>query len=295
MSLRAFFTSKHFIIQIVLLILFVVLFVYLSLLFIKMYTHHGKSCEVPDLSGLTEYEAGVVLSEKSLNYSIIDSAYVYEAIPGTVLSQQPRAGYEVKSGRTIYLVISSISPEKVALPMVVDVSLREARSRLENAGLRLGQVEYRPSEFLNLVLDKNLNGLPLPNDTMLSKGTPVNLVVGRGLSNEKTSVPNLLCMYLDEAIDSLYQVGLTPGVYLYDESVENYEDSLRAMIWKQSPQHIDQNLIELGSSVDVWLTIDAEKIDALSEEIPDSESEFLPGDEFEEQFGHETEEYYDAE
>jgi beta-lactam-binding protein with PASTA domain len=273
MSLKAFFKSKAFWINIVLLVVFFVLLVYLTFLLLKVYTNHGETISVPDLTGLGEREVQIVTQQKKLEYTIIDSVFVPSAIPGTMISQQPEPGHKVKEGRKIYLTISATQPEKVTLPAVVDVSLREAQSRLENAGLKLGQVEYRPSEFINLVLDKKLNGIRLPDDTLLIKGTAVDLVVGKGLSNEKTVVPDVKGMYLSDANRSLYNLSLNTGALIYDQSVQTAEDSTQARVWKQMPESNGENLIELGTSVDLWLTVDEEKIEVntIDEDLLDIE------------------------
>ncbi|MDA3880085.1 MAG: PASTA domain-containing protein [Prolixibacteraceae bacterium] len=261
MSLKSFIKSRNFIINIVLLILFFAVLVYITLLLLKVYTNHGESRSVPDLQGFSKSEVEMITHHQELQYKVIDSTFVRNSVPGSVLSQQPSAGAKVKEGRTVYLTISAVQPEKVVLPGIVDVSLREAQSRLENAGLRLGQVEYRPSEFINLVLDKRLNGYRLPNDTLLIKGTAVDLIVGKGLSNEKTIVPDVRGFYLNDANRALYAVSLNVGALVYDNSVRTVEDSIQAQIWKQMPEGGENNLIELGSSVDLWLTIDNERLD----------------------------------
>jgi beta-lactam-binding protein with PASTA domain len=273
MSLKAFFKSKALWINISLLVVFFALMVYFTLFLLKVYTNHGETISVPDLTGLGEREVEIVTREKNLKHSIIDSTFVPTTIPGTMISQQPEAGHKVKEGRTVYLTISATQPEKVTLPAVVDVSLREAQSRLENAGLKLGQIEYRPSEFINLVLDKKLNGTQLPNDTLLIKGTEVDLVVGKGLSNERTVVPDVKGMYMSDAYRSLYNLSLNTGALIYDQSVQTAEDSTQARVWKQMPEGDGENLIELGTSVDLWLTVDDEKIEVntIDEDLIDIE------------------------
>lgn len=273
MSLKAFLKSRQFRLHLTLVVAFIALFVYLTLILLKVYTHHGKSLAVPDFYGLYESDVKMVASENKLRYNIIDSLFVPDAIPGTVISQHPDLDTRVKQRRTIYLIIAAMLPEKVRLPSIVDISLRNAQSQLENVGLRLGKVEYRPSEFLNLVLDKSLNGKPLPDDTILAKGTEIDLVVGKGLSNEKTSVPNLWGMTLEDASEALYAISLNVGAKIYDQSIKNANDSVMAQIWKQKPNDVYGNLIELGSSVDLWLTIDKEKININSNEINESEEE----------------------
>lgn len=261
MSLKEFLKSRKFILHLSLIVVFFILCIYVTMLLLKVYTHHGKSLNVPDFIGLTENEVKIITKENKLRYNIIDSLFVPDAIPGTIIAQHPGFNQKVKQRRTIYLTISAISPEKVLMPVVVDVSLREAKSRLENAGLRLGQVTQQASEFVNLVLDQSINGMPIPKDTMLNKGSYIDLVVGIGLSNERTSVPDLFGLYINEAKEALYNVSLNTGAMIYDQSVLNADDSLNAQVWKQNPLSDQNKLVGLGTSVDLWLTVDREKID----------------------------------
>lgn len=254
----------------------------LTMQILKFYTHHGKTLAVPDFTGFTETEVQKTVKENKLRYSIIDSVFVPDVIPGSVIGQHPEIGYMIKQNRTIYLTIAAISPEKVVLPVLVDVSLREAKNRLDNAGLRLGSVIYQPSEFINLVLDKQLRGEPLPDDTTLVKGTAIDLIVGKGLSNEVTEVPTLLGIDLEEAKSMLYNVGLNVGALVYDGSFEANNDSVVTVVWKQSPEGGSGNVIELGTSVDLWLTADQEKIDLLT--APEEEMEIDPETETEIEF-----------
>jgi eukaryotic-like serine/threonine-protein kinase len=256
MSLKAFVKSRTFVVQIIMLIVVFLVLSWFTMLMLKVYTHHGKTRHIPDFSGLLEPEVENLVKKQKLRYHIYDSLFVPEAIPGSVVMQYPQPGYKAKQGRTVYLTMAAIQPEKVKLPYVVDVSLREAQNRLENAGLKLGRVEYRPSEYINLVLDKSLNGNPLPNDTLLIKGTAIDLKVGKGLSNEITQIPNLAGSMIEDAKKMLYTVGLNIGALVYDGSVITTEDTLFSRVWKQNPAYTENGYLGLGSTVDIWLTVD---------------------------------------
>ena len=260
MSLKAFLKSKTFVVHILLIVALFGVLSYMTLQVLKVYTHHGRSYSVPNFIGLSETNAAILAKQNKIRYQVFDSVFVPEAIPGTVIGQYPEVGYKVKQYRPIFLTMSAIQPEKITLPVIVDVSLREAQSRLENAGLKLGKVEYRPSEFINLVLDKSLNGMPLPNDTVLIKGTSVDLVVGKGLSNEVTQILNLFGYSLNDAKTALYTVGLNIGALVYDNTCLIGEDSLNARIYRQNPAFEVERYLELGTSVDIWLTVDEEKL-----------------------------------
>jgi eukaryotic-like serine/threonine-protein kinase len=273
MSLKAFLKSKLFVVNLVLIVFAFIVLTYAALSLLKSYTHHGRSLEVPDLTGLSIQEVELVVRENKLRFSVNDSVFAPDVIPGTMIVQYPAAGHKVKQRRTVYLTIASVMPEKVLMPKVVDVSLREAQSRLQNAGLRMGNVEYRPSEFLNLVLGQRLNGQAFPADTVLIKGTAIDLVVGKGLSNERTLAPNLFGLYLNDAKTQLYDLSLNVGALIYDQSVVNKSDSINARIWKQNPNSSSNNLIELGVSVDLWLTIDNEKLIVVDDDHTEFENQ----------------------
>lgn len=71
------------------------------------YTEHGISVQVPDLSGLALTEVETTLSEKKLSFAIIDSAEYDPSFPrGSVISQYPDAGSQVKTGRELKLTIN---------------------------------------------------------------------------------------------------------------------------------------------------------------------------------------------
>lgn len=260
MSIKSFIKSKQFLLHLGLIIFTFGFLVYGALLTLKVYTNHGELLSIPDFTGFTEQEASVVAKTFKLRYHINDSLFVPDVVPGSIVSQTPATGSRVKEGRMVYLIISAMAPEKVLLPMVVDVSFREAQGRLLNAGLRLGKVDYRPSEFINLVLESRLHGQLLPNDTMLIKGTAIDLVVGKGLSNEKTLVPDLFGFFYVDARETLYNISLNTGALIYDESVLNAKDTLNARIWKQNPAYSTSRYFELGVSVDLWFTVNEEKL-----------------------------------
>ena len=65
---------------------------------------------------------------------------------------------------------------------------------------------------------------------------------------------------------------------MYDESVVTNSDSLQAVVWKQIPAPAADNQVGLGTSVDLWLTVDQSKLNKETEESIDSEEE--PSDDF---------------
>jgi hypothetical protein len=69
-------------------------------------------------------------------------------------------------------------------------------------------------------------------------------------------------MYLEDAITRITSRYLNVGAVIYDSSIVDFEDSLFAFIWRQRPAYDEGTLINLGSTVDVWLTVDSTKLPA---------------------------------
>ena len=187
MSLKRFLKSRIFILNFILSIALTVALGFLTFFLLDAYSHHGQALSIVDFSGLSIDQSKKLAESYKLDCTVVDSIYIKGAVPGTVYEQSPKVGYKVKQGRTVYLTITSKNPEKVQIPNVVDVSLREAIARLESVGLKLGQTIYRHSEYVNLVLSKSINGKEIVSDTLVENGTSIDLIVSIGKSNEKTN------------------------------------------------------------------------------------------------------------
>jgi hypothetical protein len=73
-------------------------------------------------------------------------------------------------------------------------------------------------------------------------------------------------MTIEEARAAIFDAMFNPGVMLYDESVVTAEDSLNVKVWKQKPDPRETTSVEMGSSIDLWVTVNPEKV-APTEEI----------------------------
>lgn len=251
---------NHYIFKNLLILLIAGFFIYYgSLVILRHYTHHGEALSVPDVTGLTLEEAGIVLTSHQLRWQLVDSVYVASVKPGAVVSQNPEPDFKVKENRNIFLTINAVMPEKVKMPDVVGVSLRQAKTLLESQGLSLGRMSYVPDIAVNNVLKQMYQGKDIMKGVEILKGSAIDLVLGQGLSDEKTSVPNLTGLTLKDAHDYLTKYSLNIGVIIYDSTVITSADSVKAFIWQQKPVADVDALLQLGASVDIWLTADENK------------------------------------
>lgn len=259
MSLKKFLTSRVFLKHLVLSVLIVVAIIVIVLQQLKSYTHHGEAYPVPDFTGLTYNEIEATAQQAHLNYEIIDSMHFDGANPGAVVEQVPEPGFKVKKNRIVFLTINSTVPEVVVLPKLTDISFRQALGLLENCGLKPGKITYQPSEYNNLVLHVEQDSKVLNQDDVVQKGSSIDMVIGSNSGIQDTPLPNLTGMTYTEAESVLTSYMLNTGSLIFDGTVISPEDSLAAIVWKQYPGK-NIKLVSLGTSVDLWLTLDSIKI-----------------------------------
>lgn len=156
-----------------------------SLLFINIYTRHGKEITVPNVCGMDQSVAEKKLEAMGLKMEVTDTGYVYNAAPLSVLEQSIKAGDKVKPGRIICVTINSDGPKQIAIPDIADnCSRREAEDKLRVLGFKLAATEYVIGDP-EWVVGVKVNGKNVPAGTKVSVNSPITLVVGKGGLDEE--------------------------------------------------------------------------------------------------------------
>lgn len=257
MDFLRFLITKKFLQHLGLAVSITLFLVIATLVWLRIYTHHGKTITVPDLSGLTVEEVADVTLARRLRYEVVDSVYSTEMPRGTVIKQNPPAHSSVKRNRRVFLTLNAVNPEMVAMPRLVGLSIRQARLALDNAGLSLGEISYRADYAVNNVLEQKHSDSLIGEGMQVTKGAVIDLVLGMGISNETTRVPDLVGLQMEVAKDRIADYFLNVGAVTYDESMEDAEDSSAAFIWRQYPEFDEFRSMNKGMEVDIWLTIDS--------------------------------------
>lgn len=266
MTLKEFFKTKTFKYNALAVVGITIFLIVLNMFALRIYTDHGDSIEIPDLRGKTTEEVSDILSNIDLRFQIRDSVYSRETAPGTVLDHFPKAGQRVKENRTIFITLCAVSQEKIPMPQLTDISYRQAVNIIESSGLIAGSVEYKPSEFPNLVLEQKSQGSEIRVGEMIAKGSVIDLVLGSDSKGETSQVPTLFGRNLTEAKLTLDEAFLNIGTITYDESVLYEAQKAKAMIFKQSPDPVEIFEVPKGTAIDIWLTIDKSKLESKPEE-----------------------------
>src|SRR5688572_30132691 len=137
-GLFKFLKSKTFLKNIAIYFLSLAIIIWLLLSYLRVYTNHGESVNVPNFKGLPIAKLDEVASKSHVRYLIVDSIFDTKAPRGVVLKQEPEVNAEVKEGREVYLYVSASLPPEIIMPKLVDRSLRQAITMIFSNGFKLG-------------------------------------------------------------------------------------------------------------------------------------------------------------
>jgi beta-lactam-binding protein with PASTA domain len=255
-----FLFSKIFVINLLIALLLLCGGVYATLNYLDDFTLHGQTQKVPKLKGEFWQDVDSLLANGEFSAVVADSVYLKDVEGGKVIEQDPGEAYEVKHGRKIYLTVSAYAPPQISMPDLEDMSLRQATTLLETFGLEVGELIYKPDVCANCILEQSYNGEDIHEGMSIPKGATIDLVLGQGLSSQMTDVPYLIEFTADLAQELLKSKYLNVGSLNYDESVETTEDSANALVYRQIPFYTEKPAIPMGSSVELFLTVDTNRI-----------------------------------
>jgi len=247
MKVIGFIKSIHFWKHLGLIALAFMILLWITLFFLRLYTFHGQSIEVPDFSGKTMEEVEEMRESRHYDFVIVDSIYDNALKPGSVVSQLPLPGSNVKKGRNVYLTIIAFLPEVTEVPILVDLTARQASALLESQGLKTGKIEYVP-DVGQTVIRAKYKGKKVSWGTKLNKGEKIDLVIGKGKGKSETYVPKLVGKSRAKARQIISEAGLNIGSEIFDDP----KDTVSVRVVKQSPKYDKEKKINLGESIDLW-------------------------------------------
>ena len=144
-------------------------------------TENNKHIEVPDFETLSIQEIPEIVERFELRYEVLDSAKFNPNYPPyAVIEQSPKAGSAVKRGRKIYFTLNPSGYRKLKVPNVIQVTKRNAETRLTAVGFSLGEISYRDNIGRDMVLEMRYNGEKIQPGMVLPKTSKIDLVLGNG-------------------------------------------------------------------------------------------------------------------
>ena len=237
-------------------------------LFLSIRTRHGQEIEVPDFTSKTLDEAAVMASRSNFRLDVTDSVFMSRLPRGSIYSQKPAPGSKVKEGRRILLTINATQMKKVSMPDLVGLSLRQARTQLQEKGLVVGKLTYREDIATNNVLEQTYRGKKIAPGKKIECENHIDLVLGLDPNNSTTYIPHLIGYSFGVAFDNIIDNSLNLGKVRYDETVKTYSDTLSAIVYTQDPdpnseeseESENPGTVEMGTCVNISLTVSQAKI-----------------------------------
>lgn len=228
----------------------ILLLVFIAYFSLDYYTRHGTGAPVPELKGVPIEKAIQTLTDQGFSYQI-DSVYVPDVPPGTVVEQDPDAGTNVKANRIIYLTMVTRLAPSVALPDLEQDNYVEAVAALSNYGLKVGDTTLK-SDIADHVMEVHFSGQEIKPGTKLPKGSRVDLVIGNGQGAAEVDIPELVNQDLDAARFAIKGAGLTIGTITYEGSIT---DSTTLVVVSQTPAKTDSVYkVSIGTRVNLTVT-----------------------------------------
>jgi beta-lactam-binding protein with PASTA domain len=247
----AYLKTKSFRYNLIGAIITVIVIVLIAFYSLGYYTNHGSGIPVPKLKGEKIDRAMALLKEQGFGYKI-DSVYVADADPGTIVEQDPDAGTNVKEGRVIYLTMVTLQAPPVALPDLEQSTYREATATLSNYGLKIGDTTYRSDIARDRILEVRYGGAIIKAGFKLPKGSKVDLVLGDGEGASEVEIPELINLDLDAARFAIKGAGLSIGTITYQGTIT---DSANVVVSSQYPMKTDSlSKTSIGTRINITVT-----------------------------------------
>lgn len=251
MNFLRFLASKSFFKHLLLAILLTIGLALLVFKLLDNYTLHGQSISLPDFTGKTVDELDTYEDTYKFTFTVIDSVYNTRNSPGSIIMQDPAPDSPVKKGRNVYLTVVAKLPEKIEMPDLRDLSLRQASSLLETYGLKTGKLTFVTDpdiESGNLIKYQLFNNDTLEPGTVVHKESTIDLIVGKSSNQTDVPIPLVIGMTLDQASLTLHKAALNVGKshFLDEDETEFYR------VYRQMPEFTANLSAAIGSEVHLW-------------------------------------------
>ncbi len=159
----------------ILIVLFLVGFLSFNII-MKVLVDHRHEEETPNVVGMSYETARQVCSSSNLYLKEINRLSNDDYPQGQIISQDPHPGIMTKRFRTVEVVVSD-GPEMVSIPYLANLPVNQAKLRLENAGLQIGEKYYRYSDEV----EKDILILSSPlAEERIPKGSKVDVIISLG-------------------------------------------------------------------------------------------------------------------
>jgi beta-lactam-binding protein with PASTA domain len=247
MGIFSFITGKKFFVHLALIIVVFFIALWLAFRSIDSYTRHGEVYVVPDFVG-NQFSEIAKKHAELFTFIVTDSIFKRNVAEGTVLMQDPLPGSKVKKGRNMYIITVARMPEKVKMPNLRNLSLRQAEVMLESSDLKLNDLFYVDHFAKHAVVEQEYNGSIIEPETEIFRGSLIDLTLGNGGSMEKTEIPFLIGSKPGELVGMLHASYLNLGNEIYMDD----NDTIHARVFRTEPSSVNGLKVDPGTKITVW-------------------------------------------
>ncbi|MEJ6754011.1 MAG: PASTA domain-containing protein [Flavobacteriales bacterium] len=220
------------------------------------YTNHNIKIEVPNLLGIQINDLNDTLEELELRYEIRDSIYSENHPMGMIIQQDPKPHSNnfpnyIKPNRNLYLTIVKRPEIYKTIPDLMSnvYSKNIGKSKLEMLGFKV-DLEIRNHKDRDKVLEIRFDDQIVKAGRKLLKGSTLKLIYGSGDKGKPIELPDFRGMNIYLATNKANEIGLELEIN-YNDSVFDFKDSNRAVIYSQYPdaEINNKSFISIGSLV----------------------------------------------
>jgi beta-lactam-binding protein with PASTA domain len=220
------------------------------------YTNHNIKIEVPNLLGIQINDLNDTLEELELRYEIRDSIYSENHPMGMIIQQDPKPHSDnfpnyIKPNRNLYLTIVKRQEIYKTIPDLMSnvYSKNIGKSKLEMLGFKV-DLEIRNHKDRDKVLEIRFDNQIVKAGRKLLKGSTLKLIYGSGDKGKPIELPDFRGMNIYLATNKANEIGLELEIN-YNDSVFDFKDSNRAVIYSQYPdaEINNKSFISIGSLV----------------------------------------------
>ena len=220
------------------------------------YTNHNIKIEVPNLLGIQINDLNDTLEDLELRYEIRDSIYSENHPMGMIIQQDPKPHSNnfpnyIKPNRNLYLTIVKRQEIYKTIPDLMSnvYSKNIGKSKLEMLGFKV-DLEIRNHKDRDKVLEIRFDDQIVKAGRKLLKGSTLKLIYGSGDKGKPIELPDFRGMNIYLATNKANEIGLELEIN-YNDSVFDFKDSNRAVIYSQYPdaEINNKSFISIGSLV----------------------------------------------
>lgn len=201
-------TSRQFLKHVLLALAFIIGIIYLTLLWLRIYTHHGQKIALENMVGKSVTEAAKIADKHDFELVVNDSVFIVGKPGGLITDQNPKAGALVKQGRKIYITITKSDADKIRLadlPELYGNPFEQKKTELSYRDIdaEIRSFAYDPGEPNHILEvwykgERIISATEKKNDVLINKGDVLEFVLSERQGGE-VIVPDLRCQDIEAA------------------------------------------------------------------------------------------------